>query len=150
MSSSYSDTAYPLDLDQAGRPLSAKYSAVQSLQGQLIAFEKNVPYALRCRTSLLSLPSLYPEPLGAIAESPEVDRRNLGTTLQVSIDWFWVFRDAYGKQFTLAITISETMLFLNRSFYARAIQESMHDPTQSQYGQSYLTVVERSNVRSAI
>jgi hypothetical protein len=115
MSSSYSDTAFPQDLDSEGRQHPTKsfhqlkyelsriseavleavlkvnepsYSVVQSLQGQLHAFEKDVPYALRCRTALLSLPSMYPEAHNAIADSPEVDKRNLAATLQVSLDLY--------------------------------------------------------------
>jgi len=48
------------------------------------------------------------------------------------------------------VTISETMLFLNRPFYAKAFQGFQTDPMQSPHGQAYLTVVERSNVRQEV
>ncbi|ADV25110.1 hypothetical protein I305_05945 [Cryptococcus gattii E566] len=49
------------------------------------------------------------------------------------------------KQFTLYIQISETILFLHRPYFAKALHERLSDPTRSVYGQSYLSVVERCN-----
>jgi len=112
MQSSYADTAYPDDVEPEGKQISSKsfhrlkyelsriseavleavlkvdepsYSAVQALQEQLNSFERSIPYILRCRTALTSLPSLYPDTAKATAESPEVDKRNFSLTLQVSL-----------------------------------------------------------------
>lgn len=159
LSSSYADTNFPLDLDEKTQlPLQHKSfhqlkyelsrisesvlevvlkvnepapQLVQALQDQLVLFEKQIPFSLRSRTAYSSLPSLYINPEDAIGDTPEIDKRNLILTLQ---------------QFALSITISETMLFLNRPFYAKAFGEANHDPTQSQYARAYLVVVERSNV----
>lgn len=159
LSSSYADTRFPLDLDEKTRLAQShksfhqlKYELsrisesvlevvlkvhepapqiVQALQEQLVLFEKQVPFVLRSRTAYSSLPSLYTNPEDALIDTPEIDKRNLALTLQ---------------QFALSITISETMLFLNRPFYAKAFGEAQHDPSQSQYAQAYLVVVERSNV----
>lgn len=113
MSSSYADTAFPDDPGTEGQRSQDKsfhqlkyelsrlseavleavlkinepsYSTIQSLQDQLNSFEKSVPYGLRCRTALTSLPSLYPNTVNAIVDSPELDKRNLTLTLQVGID----------------------------------------------------------------
>ena len=113
MSSSYADTAFPADPGTEGQRFPNKsfhqlkyelsriseavleavlkinepsYSTIQSLQDQLNSFERSVPYELRCRTALTSLPSLYPDTLSAIVDSPELDRRNLTLTLQVGTD----------------------------------------------------------------
>jgi len=48
-------------------------------------FERDIPYGLRCRTVLLALPSVYHDPETAIRESPELTRKDLRKTLQVSI-----------------------------------------------------------------
>lgn len=50
------------------------------------------------------------------------------------------------QQFTLAMNISELIVFLNRPYFAQALHDSPGDPTRSRYGQSYLAVVERCNV----
>lgn len=51
-----------------------------------VAFEKRIPYGLRCRAVLMALPSIYLDAETAIAESPEVTRKDLTKTLQVSQD----------------------------------------------------------------
>lgn len=86
---------------------------------------------MRCRPALLALPSLYPEQSLAIQESPEIPTRNLALCFQ---------------QCTLAINVCETLLFLHRPYYAKALQEDVPDPSKSQFAVSYLAVVERCNV----
>jgi len=46
--------------------------------------------------------------------------------------------------------VSEALLFLHRPYFARALHERKPDPTQTEFGQSYLCVVERCNVRIGI
>ena len=50
------------------------------------------------------------------------------------------------QQFTLALNITEAILFLQRPYFARALQEEPLDAMKSKYGQSFLAVVERCNV----
>nr|ODN85910.1 hypothetical protein L203_04409 [Cryptococcus depauperatus CBS 7841] len=107
------------------------YSTVQSLYSELCAFESNIPYALRCRSALLALPSVYPDPEIAQQNCPEVSRHNLHRTLQ---------------QFTLALNISENVLFLQRPYFVMAMHDEPADPVRSVYGHSYLAVVERCDV----
>jgi hypothetical protein len=57
--------------------------AIRGLQDRLIAFEKAIPFPLRCRTAYLSLPSLYPNQQDAIIDTPEINKRDLRVTLQV-------------------------------------------------------------------
>lgn len=48
-----------------------------------VAFEKDVPFHLRCRSVLLALPSRYPDVESAVRDSPEVNKKNLQKTFQV-------------------------------------------------------------------
>ncbi|OWZ30832.1 hypothetical protein C347_03977 [Cryptococcus neoformans AD2-60a] len=107
------------------------YDSIQKLYGQLCEFELNVPFDLRCRSALLALPSVYPDPEMARRNSPEISRHNLHRTLQ---------------QFTLSLNISENILFLQRPYFVMAMHDEPADPTRSVYGHSYLAVVERCNV----
>ncbi|KIS00216.1 hypothetical protein L804_02865 [Cryptococcus deuterogattii 2001/935-1] len=107
------------------------YDSIQKLYSQLCEFELNVPYDLRCRSALLALPSVYPDPEMARRNSPEISRHNLHRTLQ---------------QFTLSLNISENILFLQRPYFVMAMHDEPADPTRSVYGHSYLAVVERCNV----
>ncbi|KAL7422804.1 hypothetical protein Q5752_002100 [Cryptotrichosporon argae] len=118
-------------LDQAMNVRASSYSAVTALYERLCAFERTIPFELRCRTALVVLPSMYPDPEAAIANSPEVNRRNLHRTFQ---------------QFQLSLNVSEAILFLQRPYFARALQDHPGDPTHSVYGASYLAVLERCNV----
>lgn len=116
-------------------------------------FERNIPYGLRCRAVLLALPSLYPDSETATRESPELTRKDLRKTLQVRFE-----RTVLGsvtaladlQQFTIALNVSESLLFLHRPYFARALHERKADPTQTEFGQSYLCVVERCNVSQHI
>lgn len=110
------------------RPTS--YASIENLYDRLCAFERHIPFHLRCRTALLSLPSVYADADSATRDSPAITN-NLHLTFQ---------------QFTLALNVSETILFLQRPYFVRALQEAPHDPTTSRYGKSYLAVVERCNV----
>ncbi|WVQ83747.1 hypothetical protein IAT38_005891 [Cryptococcus sp. DSM 104549] len=118
-------------LDAAMTVQFQSYNDVQQLFAQLCDFERNVPFELRCRTALLALPSVYPDPEAARRNSPDVSRHNLHRTLQ---------------QFTLALNISENILFLQRPYFVMAMHDQPADPTRSVYGHSYLAVVERCNV----
>ncbi|BEI83841.1 hypothetical protein CcaverHIS002_0404450 [Cutaneotrichosporon cavernicola] len=106
------------------------YSAIDALYERLCAFERHIPFAIRCRTALLALPSVYADAESAIRDSPAVSGQ-LALTFQ---------------QFTLALNVSEAILFLQRPYFVRALQESPQDPTRSTYAKSYLAVVERCNV----
>ncbi|OWZ37418.1 hypothetical protein C347_00109 [Cryptococcus neoformans AD2-60a] len=117
-------------LDLAMKVDPPSYDTVTTLHKHLCDFEHQVPYHLRCRTALLALPSIYPDPTQAVRDSPEVSKRDLHRTFQ---------------QFTLYVNISETLLFLHRPYFAKALHERLSDPTRSIYGQSYLSVVERCN-----
>ncbi|KIR39943.1 hypothetical protein I307_04958 [Cryptococcus deuterogattii 99/473] len=117
-------------LDLAMKVDPPTYDTVTALHERLRGFEQQVPYHLRCRTALLALPSTYPDPTQAVRDSPEVSKRDLHLTFQ---------------QFTLYVQISETILFLHRPYFAKALHERLSDPTRSVYGQSYLSVVERCN-----
>ncbi|GFZ52287.1 hypothetical protein JCM24511_10060 [Saitozyma sp. JCM 24511] len=118
-------------LENAMNVVSPPYSTITELHERLVAFEKDVPFHLRCRSVLLALPSRYPDVESAVRDSPEVNKKNLQKTFQ---------------QFTLALNISETILFLHRPYFAKALHERLQDPTRSLYGPSYLAVVERCNV----
>ncbi|WWC87440.1 uncharacterized protein L201_002329 [Kwoniella dendrophila CBS 6074] len=117
-------------LDHSSKVRTPPYSECLNLYGQICAFERNVPFELRCRPVLCALPSAYPASESAMAASPPTDKRNLHLTFQ---------------QFTLAMNISELIVFLNRPYFAQALHDSPGDPTRSSYGQSYLAVVERCN-----
>jgi hypothetical protein len=80
---------------------------------------------------MTSLPSLYPDPQRAVEESPVPTNRDLRLSFQ---------------QFTLAINISETVLFLHRPYFARALHARELDAARTEFGPSYLAVVERSSV----
>lgn len=107
------------------------YMSIEALYDRLCAFERHIPFHLRCRTALLALPSVYADAESATRDSPEVNRTNLHRTFQ---------------QFTLALNVSESILFLQRPYFVRALQEAPQDPTRSAYAKSYLAVVERCNV----
>ena len=95
------------------------------------AFERRIPYDLRCRTALVSLPSAYPDARLAEAESPALNRRDL--------------RRAF-EQHWLALIVSETIVNLNRPYFIKALVERPEDPTRTAHGQAFLSVLERSNV----
>jgi hypothetical protein len=98
----------------------------------------------------MALPSIYFDAETAIRESPEVTRKDLPKTLQVKYTGLsahlFVGVELSAQQFTLALNVSEALLFLHRPYFARALHERKPDPTQTSYGQSYLCVVERCNV----
>jgi hypothetical protein len=49
-------------------------------------FENNIPYSLRCRAALLSMPSQYPQPDAALNASPEPSKRSIAISFQVSLN----------------------------------------------------------------
>ncbi|OCF32109.1 hypothetical protein I316_06265 [Kwoniella heveanensis BCC8398] len=151
LNSAYVDTAYPrvverIDLfqqvkfqmsrifgqvlDHSSRVQQPPYSDCVALHQQIYEFERNVPFELKCRPVLCALPSAYPTQEAAFAASLPIDKKDLQRTFQ---------------QFTLAMNLSELIVFLERPYFAQALHASPSDPTRSQYGQSYLTVVERCN-----
>jgi hypothetical protein len=95
------------------------------------AFEYRIPFDLRCRTALVSLPSAYPDARLAEAESPPFNRRDLRRTFE---------------QHWLALIVSETIVNLNRPYFIKALVEKPDDPSRTSYGQAFLSVLERSNV----
>ncbi|WRT65255.1 uncharacterized protein IL334_002198 [Kwoniella shivajii] len=107
------------------------YDTILSLYTQLCSFERSIPYELRCKTALLSTPSEYPDTEIAKQLAPEVTRRSIKKTFQ---------------QFTLALNISEHVLFMHRPYFVMAMHDQPIDPTRSVYGRSYLAVVERCSV----
>ncbi|WRT69339.1 uncharacterized protein IL334_006323 [Kwoniella shivajii] len=115
-------------LGNAMQVKAAPYSTVGELHQQLSDFERQIPYNFRCRAALLSMPSVYADPVGAIRESPPASQANLIINLQQS---------------TLAINLSETLLFLHRPYYAQALHDQSEEPTKSSFGPSFLAVVER-------
>ncbi|KAK6909911.1 hypothetical protein L486_00437 [Kwoniella mangroviensis CBS 10435] len=117
-------------LDRAMKVNETPYSKVNELHQRLCDFERLIPFRLRCRAALLALPSVYSNTEAAVRDSPPITQSNLILSLQ---------------QCTLAINISEAVLFLHRPFYARAMYES-EDPTRSSFGLSFLAVVERCHV----
>jgi hypothetical protein len=71
------------------------YSVVQELHAQMsempllnqltcrTRFEIDIPYRLRCRPVLRTIPSSYPDPQDAIKATPEINKRDLQGTFQV-------------------------------------------------------------------
>lgn len=54
-------------------------------QSSRLAFEKEVPYELRCRPALIALSSVYPDPQAAASDSPEISKWDLTETFQVGV-----------------------------------------------------------------
>ncbi|KAK4937550.1 hypothetical protein LTR10_021842 [Elasticomyces elasticus] len=153
------DTAFPSDLDNlngeksyftlrfelsqlsseilamAMKVRKAPYSEVTKLDLKLSDFERNLPFSIRCRAALLSMPSRYPQPEAAIEASPEPSRTSMAFSFQ---------------QMNLALNISETIINLHRPYYAKALYDEIKDPVKSMYAPSFLTVVERCAVILAI
>jgi hypothetical protein len=50
------------------------------------------------------------------------------------------------QQFSLAMNISEMILYLHRPFFAKILYDRNSDPMRSPFALSYLTVVERCTV----
>lgn len=112
------------------------------------AFERDVPFYLRCRTAALATTSVYFDPSMAVRDTPEMDRRDLKRTFEVCHGGSpcrcerWADR----QQFTLSLNVAENFLFLQRPYFVKAIHENTGDPLQSPYGDAYLAVAERSSV----
>lgn len=47
------------------------------------AFERDVPFYLRCRTAALATTSVYYEPVMAVRDTPELNKRDLRRTFEV-------------------------------------------------------------------
>ncbi|WWC87416.1 uncharacterized protein L201_002305 [Kwoniella dendrophila CBS 6074] len=107
------------------------YDSILGLYSSLCSFERTIPFELRCRTSMLNLPSEYVNQDQVYKLSPELTRKNIKKTFQ---------------QFTLALNVSEHVLFLHRPYFVMAMHDKPLDPTISVYGKSYLAVIERCSV----
>lgn len=121
-------------LDQAMSVRSTPYSKIGQLYDRLCAFERHIPFYLRCRPALQALSSVYQDAESASKDSPDVKLGNLHLTFQ---------------QFTLSLNVSEAIIFLQRPYFIKALQENPKDPTKSMYGKSYLAIVERCTVSSS-
>ncbi|GKZ24450.1 hypothetical protein AbraIFM66951_010458 [Aspergillus brasiliensis] len=121
-------------LNMAMKVRKPPYSAVTDLDIRLADFERNLPFSLRCRASLLSMPSRYPHVQAAIDASPEPSRRSMTISFQ---------------QTNLALNISETIINLHRPYYAKALYD-INEHTKSRYAPSFLTVIERCGIIIAI
>ncbi|KAE8540859.1 hypothetical protein D1P53_002211 [Cryptococcus gattii VGV] len=117
-------------IDLTMRASAPDYTQIIDLHKALISFQRDIPYAFRCRAMLESLPSEYADPVNAREQSPQPSKRDLSKTFQRTL---------------LAMMLTETNLYLHRPFFARAMLDTAADPTRSTYGLSYLTVVERCN-----
>lgn len=126
LSSMFIDT-----LNHSMRVRPPPYSNVAVVNEKICAFERDIPFVLKCRPVLVALPSAFADPEAAVHASPPTNKRNLQLTFQ---------------QFVLALNISECLVHLHRPYFARALYESPKDPSRSRFGQSYLAVVERCNV----
>ncbi|KAA8642659.1 Zn(II)2Cys6 transcription factor [Aspergillus tanneri] len=122
-------------LNMAMKVRKPRYSDVIDLDVRLGEFERNVPFSLRCRAALLSMPSRYPQFEAAIEASPEPSRRSMTISFQ---------------QMNLALNISETIINLHRPYYAKALYEDKEDTVRSIYATSFLTVIERCAVSLAL
>ncbi|WWC94362.1 hypothetical protein V866_001204 [Kwoniella sp. B9012] len=118
-------------LNQVLQILPTPYSTVTELHQRLCSFERQIPYHLRSRSALLALPSAYPNPEDAVRDSPMMVKSNVSLTFQQS---------------TLAINISETILYLHRPYFAQALYQDTFDPIKTEYSPSYLAVTERCHV----
>ena len=121
-------------LDQTLDLKSPTMLAVMSLHTRITEFEENLPYRLRCRTSLLALPSVYSSAEEAVRASPDTDRWDLQLTF---------------RQFFLSLLISEALINLHRPYFVKALK-SGSDPVKSPWGASFLVVIERSNVSTDV
>nr|XP_019051366.1 hypothetical protein I302_01815 [Kwoniella bestiolae CBS 10118]OCF30296.1 hypothetical protein I302_01815 [Kwoniella bestiolae CBS 10118] len=107
------------------------YSTVTDLHQRLCTFEQNLPFSLRCRAAMLATPSRFPDSITAIESSPEPSRRSMALSFQ---------------QTSLALNISETIIFLHRPYFARVLYSDTQDRVRSAYATSYLAVIERCGV----
>ncbi|WVF69452.1 hypothetical protein IAT40_004229 [Kwoniella sp. CBS 6097] len=107
------------------------YSTVSDLYQRLCQFEQNVPFSLRCRAAMLATPSRFSDPSVAISSSPEPSKRSVSQSFQ---------------QTSLALNISETIIFLHRPYFAKALYSDTGDRMRSVYASSYLAVIERCGV----
>lgn len=122
-------------LNMAMKIRKPSYSEVMDLDRKLSNFEVNLPFSLRCRASLLSMPSRYSDAQAAIEASPEPSRRSMQLSFQ---------------QMNLTFNISETFIDLHRPYYAKALYEDIDDRVKSMYAQSYLAVIERCTILISI
>lgn len=104
---------------------------LDELNNELIAFERNIPFNLRCRAAVEAIASVYSDVAKARLEAPEVTRRAVRLVLE---------------QHFLAMIVSETVVNLYRQLFVRALAESPDDPVRSVYGRPFLSVFERSVV----
>nr|XP_018263450.1 uncharacterized protein I303_03319 [Kwoniella dejecticola CBS 10117]OBR85608.1 hypothetical protein I303_03319 [Kwoniella dejecticola CBS 10117] len=107
------------------------YSTVLDLHRRLCSFEQDLPFSLRCRAAMLATPSRFTDPSVAISCSPVPSRRSMSLSFQ---------------QTSLALNISETIIFLHRPYFAKVLYSKTEDRIRSVYAPSYLAVIERCGV----
>ncbi|KAI9147388.1 hypothetical protein HJFPF1_12408 [Paramyrothecium foliicola] len=97
-------------LNMAMKVRKPAYADVTELDQRLCEFERNIPYNLRSRAALLSMPSRYPRLEAAIEASPEPSRRSMTISFQ---------------QMNLALNTCETIINLHRPYYAKALYDDV-------------------------
>ncbi|KAK8870138.1 hypothetical protein IAR55_000708 [Kwoniella newhampshirensis] len=164
MSSRFVDTIYPLEAQQGSahdrfkfdlsriseRALTLSlrldkpsFGEANALYHELARFEVDLPKHLRCRASMLALTSLYPDASTALAESLELNKRDLKLALEVSL--LSLFPLTILQQHSLSFTISETAAYIYRPYFLQALSRWPQDPTRSPYARAVLSILERSN-----
>ncbi|PVH82125.1 hypothetical protein DL98DRAFT_653478 [Cadophora sp. DSE1049] len=122
-------------LTMAMRVRKPQYSEVTDLDLRLAAFERSLPFSIRCRAALMAMPSRYPQAEAAIEASPEPSRSSMTISFQ---------------QTNLALNVSETIINLHRPYFAKALYEHIDDRMKSAYASSFLAVIERCAIILAI
>ncbi|KAH7411112.1 hypothetical protein BKA64DRAFT_692805 [Cadophora sp. MPI-SDFR-AT-0126] len=122
-------------LTMAMRVRKPPYSEVTDLDLRLAAFERSLPFSIRCRAALMAMPSRYPQAEAAIEASPEPSRSSMTISFQ---------------QTNLALNVSETIINLHRPYFAKALYEHIDDRMKSAYAASFLAVIERCAIILAI
>lgn len=120
-------------------------------------FEGSLPFYIRCRAALLSMPSRYPQFQEAIEASPEPSRRAITISFQVCSTYeaaHLLFKEGdrlnFVQQSNLALNICETIINLHRTYFAKALYDTKDDMIGSPYMPSFLTVIERCAVRRIV
>lgn len=122
-------------LTMAMRIRKPPYSEVTELDLKLAAFERSLPFSIRCRAALMAMPSRYPQAEAAIEASPEPSRSSMTISFQ---------------QTNLALNVAETIINLHRPYFAKALYEQIDDRMKSAYASSFLAVIERCAIILAI
>jgi len=111
------------------------HSKVEALCKEIYAFERNLPFYIRCRPARTALIDLTRKSEDTVSETPEVRKKDFKLTFQ---------------QHMLALNISEAVIFLQRPYFTRAICQSSSDSLLSKYSSSLIAVFERCLATIAI